>query len=198
MSENLSPSSPQVPHASKPRLFEEVRRLNVPLVDAQDHEHPIAALRCTMEDEHPSILRWGSDAGSNLNRGFGGDDAHPTLEKRTFDNSFIAAYGLIRVGYEETGTAVPGAHQPPEWYMWIRDEAEQTIGDMFSAFNERQRVLASEYPDLLEATQTWAADRIPYHGTGYTIGAVATAAAEMYHAFRKIEETISLERLLEQ
>jgi hypothetical protein len=186
----------EVPRATKLGLFDEVARLNVPLVNASDRNHPIISLLADMKQEHPAIHKWGSDVGSNINRGFGGEENAPTLEKYAFENSFIAAYGLIRVGYRQAGVEMPGVQQPPEWYMWIRDEAHQTIDEMFASFNQRQRRVATEYPDLLEATQAWASERVPYYGSGYTIGAVATAAAEIYHAFSRAEETAQLENLL--
>jgi hypothetical protein len=196
MSEQDNSIFSEVPRATKPVLFDEVARLNVPLVDATDENHPVISLLADMRQNHPAIQKWGSDVSFNLDRGFGGEENAPTLEKYAFDNSFIAVYGLIRVGYRQAGVEMPGVQQPPEWYMWIRDEADQTIDEMFASFNQRQRRVATEYPDLLEATQAWASERVPYYGSGYTVGAVATAAAEIYHAFSKAEETAQLESML--
>lgn len=201
MSESkLPPQGPKpfgVPHASKVRLYDEVARLNVPHTEQAGEENPLPKLLALLKSEHPSILQWGSDVGANINIGLGGDDEHQTNEKMAFDNAFIIAYGLIRAGYEEAGREIPGAYKPPEWYMWIRDEPEQSIGDMFTSLNERQYAVVAEYPRLVEAMQTWAAERIPAHGTGHTVGAVAIAAAEMFYAFERTEETASLERMLE-
>jgi hypothetical protein len=195
MSEQNNLRCGEVPRAMKPALFDEVARLNVPLVDRSDKNHPMIKLLADMKQDHPVIHKWGSDIGSNINRGLGGNDNSPRLEKYTFDNSFIVAYGLMKVGYREAGMDMPGVQQPPEWYMWIRDEETQSIDEMFIALNDRQHRVGAEYPDLLEATQAWASERIPYYGFGYTVGAVATAAAEMYFAFNKAEEIAQLERM---
>lgn len=192
------PTSDGVPRASKVRLYDEVARLNVPYTDENDTEHPLPILHALIGAEHPAILEWGRRVGVVVNQGFGGTDEHTTNEKRTFDNSFIIAYGLVRAGYEEAEREIPGAYKPPEWYMWIRDEPVLTVGALFKALNQRQRALAEEYPHLLEAIQTWAADRIPEYGTGHSVGAVAIAGAEMFYAFKRTEETATLEKMLEE
>lgn len=197
----LPPQGPRdfdVPHASRERLFEIAEGLNVPLLESNQDTHPMGELLALMEMEHSPIRRWGSDVVGNLNIGFGGTDENLTNEKMAFDNAFIIAYALVRAGYEEAGKEIPGAQRPPEWYMWMRDEPEQSIPDMFQALNERQHKLLEEYPDYYEALQRWAMHRVPGFGSGYTVGAVGIAAAEMYYAFEKTEETASLERMFDQ
>ena len=183
-----------VPHATKPRLYEAVAEINVPYLDESDQAHPLTVLHATLRVEHEPILKWGSDVSGNLNRGFGGTPTTPTREARAFDNAFVAAYGLVRAGYEETGKRIPGASKPPEWYMWIREEPQQSIPDLFKVLNIRQHKVVAEYRNLVDALQTWASDRIPGHNHDLnSVGVVAIAAAEMYYAFERTEEIASLE-----
>lgn len=183
-----------VPHASKPRLYEAVAELNVPYLDTSNRTHPVSVLRALLEAEHEPILKWGSDVSGNLSLGFGGTQVRPTPEAFAFDNAFIAAYGLVRVGYLETGRRIPGTSKPPEWYTWIREDPKQTIPELFKVLNVRQHKVVDEYRVLVDALQTWASDRIPGHNQNpNSIGVVAIAAAEMYYAFERTEEITSLE-----
>jgi hypothetical protein len=177
----------EVPKLSHAELLSEVVRLNVPLTEENRDTHPIPELRKVMLAEHPLIENWGAHLSYNLNDAMGGTDTEYTPEKLSFDNGYIVAYGLIRFSYDQTSRSIPPAPIPEDYQTFLEERRGISIGELFVRLNERQHDLYVEYPDFLEAAQDYAQHRMPGHGRGSTVGAVAMAAAEMYYSFCELE-----------
>jgi hypothetical protein len=186
----------EVPRATKLQLFEEVGRMIVPFVAANQSTHPISVYLRELRATQPAVMQLGSDIGATLNINYGGRVENTTRPKMVFDNSFIAAYGLIKVGYVRVGKQIPRVPEPPVWHQWLTDEPQEqdpTIAQISAKLNARQQALNAEYPDLLEAVQTVASEITPRFKQGaFDVGAAAIGAGAMYHAFKKTEQLAAL------
>lgn len=178
----------EVPKLSRNDLMGEVARLNIPLLDDNDTDHPLHELVVSLKRDHPIVFNWGERLTNNLNLGWGGDDERHAVESYAFDNAFIAAYGLMRVSYAKVGRPMPKDDVFAVDHRFIEGHAESNLGVIFKRLTERQYELYEEYPVFLEAVQAYAYNRMPYHGRLYTVGAVGVAATEMYFSFRDIEK----------
>jgi hypothetical protein len=177
----------EVPKLSRNDLMGEVARLNIPLLDDTNQDHPLHGLFVDLRIDHPTLYQWGTKVTSNLNFGWGGTDERRAVESYAFDNAFIAAYGLMQVSYQRADRPMPKDEVLPKGHRFLNDTEDTTIGTVFKLLNKRQFSLQQEYPEFLEATQAYAYNRMPYHGQLYTVGAVGVAAAEMYFSFCDIE-----------
>lgn len=174
-------TTPEVPQLSKVELFDHVAQINQPFED-DPQISPLAATHLRLVVENPGLATWGAYVGDSLNQGLGGSEKHTTVEKRVFDNSFLAAYELVAQGYG-VDSGVPVIETPTDWYSWLGFEEAPNYQDLFNAYNERQKEALDDYYDYFEALQTWGAERMG-SVTPNQVGMTAIAGAEVYLAFR--------------
>jgi hypothetical protein len=176
----------EVPKASIEMLKAEVTRLNVPLTEANRPNHPLTQLGDQLTAEQPLIASWGSHLSANIDRALGAADDSYLRERCAFDNAYIAAYGLLRVGYDEHRLQVPTAPFKHGEEPFLEQRRSVDMQELFSGLNDRQGSLFFEYPEYLVAVQAYAYESMPGHGIGGTIGTVAIAASEVYYSFREL------------
>lgn len=179
--------SHEIPKLKRADLFERVSAINKPL-SKDPSRNPLAGPNLFIHTENPGLAKWAAYVGGNLNLGMGGDDNHTTVEKRVFDNSFIAAYDLISHGYRKKELALPTIATPPNWYGWLGFPDVPNIGELFKKYNERQKEAHDDYYDYIEALQTWAGESVMAFSTPNRVGMTAIAGAEVYLSFRDNQE----------
>jgi hypothetical protein len=173
----------EVPKLNRAQLFDRVATLNQPLSDDRS-KNPLSGPTIFIHTENPGLAEWASYVGGSVNQGMGGSDNRTTIEKRVFDNSFIAAYDLICHGYRENGLELPTIATPSDGYSWLGFTALPNLGQLFQRYNERQKETVEEYYDYAEALQTWASESVMAFTTPNRVGMTAIAGAEVYLSFR--------------
>jgi hypothetical protein len=173
----------EVPKLTQAELLSEVVRLNVVATEENRQTHPLHELIVQMREEHPLIENWGVHISTNMPIGMSRYPKYSGIEGMVFDNSYIAAYGLIRFSYLKAEKPVPFAPIPEDYEPILEERRFGSQQDLLERLGDNMHKLDKEYPDFLQATEQYATHRIPNHGAGFTLAATAIAAAEMYYSF---------------
>lgn len=173
----------EVPKFTQAELLSEVVRLNVESNKDNRQSHPLGRLVMQMREEHPLLENWGVHVGTNMPIGMSRHGKYCGLEGMAFDNSYIAAYGLMRFSYEKAAMPIPKASIPEGYEPSLEARRSGSQQDLLEHLGEKMHRLDREYPEFLQAMFQYSDHRIPGNSRGFMLAATAIAAAEMYYGF---------------